>query len=123
MSSCIDPAARLQHSMQSFLVSASVVGLTEIGDKTQLLSLVLAARYRKPISIMLGVFVATLINHACSGALGAWLADVIRPEIMNWAVVASFGVMAVWIPVARNAGVPLWGRRSINGIGCLAAPA
>lgn len=83
--------------MQSFVVSTSVVGLAEIGDKTQLLSLVLAARYRKPIPIVLGVLVATLVNHAASGALGAWLASVIRPEIMNWAVVASFALMAVWI--------------------------
>lgn len=83
--------------MQSFLVSTSVVGLAEIGDKTQLLSLVLAARYRKPIPIILGVFVATLINHAASGALGAWLASVLSPAILNWAVVASFAVMAVWI--------------------------
>ncbi|WP_028226713.1 TMEM165/GDT1 family protein [Paraburkholderia ferrariae] len=83
--------------MESFLVSTSVVGLAEIGDKTQLLSLVLAARYRKPIPIVLGVFVATLVNHACSGALGAWLAGVIDPKVMNWAVVASFALMAVWI--------------------------
>jgi Ca2+/H+ antiporter, TMEM165/GDT1 family len=85
--------------MESFLVSTSVVGLAEIGDKTQLLSLVLAARFRKPIPIILGVLVATLVNHACSGALGAWLANVIDPKIMNWAVVASFGLMAVWILV------------------------
>lgn len=85
--------------MESFVVSTSIVGLAEIGDKTQLLSLVLAARYRKPIPIVLGVFVATLINHACSGALGAWLASVISPNIMNWAVVASFALMAVWILV------------------------
>jgi putative Ca2+/H+ antiporter (TMEM165/GDT1 family) len=85
--------------MESFLVSTSVVGLAEIGDKTQLLSLVLAARYRKPIPIVLGVFVATLVNHACSGALGAWLARAIKPEIMNWAVVASFALMAIWILV------------------------
>lgn len=83
--------------MESFLVSTSVVGLAEIGDKTQLLSLVLAARYRKPVPIVLGVFAATLINHGCSGALGAWLASVISPTIMNWAVVASFALMAVWI--------------------------
>ena len=83
--------------MQPFLVSTSVVGLAEIGDKTQLLSLVLAARYRKPIPIILGVFVATLVNHAASGALGAWLASVLSPTILNWAVVASFAVMAVWI--------------------------
>jgi putative Ca2+/H+ antiporter (TMEM165/GDT1 family) len=85
--------------MQSFLVSTSVVGLAEIGDKTQLLSLVLAARYRKPIPIVLGVLAATLINHAASGALGAWLASVLSPNILNWAVVASFAVMAVWILV------------------------
>lgn len=83
--------------MQSFLVSTSVVGLAEIGDKTQLLSLVLAARFRKPIPIVLGVLAATLLNHAFSGALGAWLANVIDPKIMNWAVVASFALMAVWI--------------------------
>lgn len=83
--------------MQSFLVSTSIVALAEIGDKTQLLSLVLASRFRKPIPIVLGVFAATLINHAFSGALGAWLASVISPGIMNWAVVASFALMAVWI--------------------------
>lgn len=83
--------------MESFLVSTSVVGLAEIGDKTQLLSLVLAARYRKPIPIVLGVLVATLVNHGFSGALGAWLANVINPTVMNWAVVASFAVMAIWI--------------------------
>jgi putative Ca2+/H+ antiporter (TMEM165/GDT1 family) len=83
--------------MESFLVSASVVGLAEIGDKTQLLSLVLAARYRKPLPIILGVFVATLVNHAASGAIGAWLAHVIDPGVMNWIVVASFALMAVWI--------------------------
>ncbi|MEM5312386.1 TMEM165/GDT1 family protein [Paraburkholderia sp. JHI869] len=83
--------------MESFLVSTSVVALAEIGDKTQLLSLVLAARYRKPIPIVLGVFVATLVNHGFSGALGAWLANVINPHVMNWAVVVSFALMAIWI--------------------------
>jgi putative Ca2+/H+ antiporter (TMEM165/GDT1 family) len=90
-------AARIQHPMQSFLVSTSVVGLAEIGDKTQLLSLVLAARYRKPSPIVLGVLAATLINHAASGAPGAWLASILSPDILNWAVVASFAVLAVWI--------------------------
>jgi putative Ca2+/H+ antiporter (TMEM165/GDT1 family) len=83
--------------MESFLVSASIVGLAEIGDKTQLLSLVLAARYRKPVPIVLGVLVATLVNHSASGALGTWLASVIHPHVMNWVVVASFALMAVWI--------------------------
>lgn len=81
----------------SFLVSTAVVGFAEIGDKTQLLSLVLAARYRKPLPVVLGVFAATLINNGVSGALGVWLASVITPGIMNWAVVASFALMAVWI--------------------------
>jgi putative Ca2+/H+ antiporter (TMEM165/GDT1 family) len=83
--------------MQSFLVSTSIVGLAEIGDKTQLLSLVLAARFRKPVPIVLGVLVATLVNHSASGALGTWLASVINPHVMNWAVLASFALMAVWI--------------------------
>jgi putative Ca2+/H+ antiporter (TMEM165/GDT1 family) len=90
-------AARVKRPMQSFLVSTSVVGLAEIGDKTQLLSLVLAARYRKPIPIILGVLVATLVNHGASGALGVWLASILSPDILNWAVVVSFAVMAVWI--------------------------
>ena len=75
-------------------VAQNKAGLAEIGDKTQLLSLVLAARYRKPIPIVLGAFVATLVNHSCSGALGVWLASVLSPTILTWAVVASFTVMA-----------------------------
>ncbi len=65
--------------MQSLLVSTSVVGLAEIGDKTQLPSLVLAARYRKPVLFILSVLAATIVNHAASGALGAWLASVLSP--------------------------------------------
>jgi Ca2+/H+ antiporter, TMEM165/GDT1 family len=85
--------------MQTFLVSTSVVGLAEIGDKTQLLSLVLAARYRKPLPIVLGAFAATLANHAGSGAIGVLLASVLSPSILTWAVVASFAMMAGWILV------------------------
>lgn len=85
--------------LQSFLVSTSVVALAEIGDKTQLLSLVLAARYRKPLPIVLGVLVATLANHAGAGGLGTLLAGWLNPSLMNWAVVASFALMAGWILV------------------------
>lgn len=85
--------------MSPFLVSTGVVALAEIGDKTQLLSLVLAARFKKPIPIILGIFAATLINHACAGAVGEWLASSISPSIMRWAVAASFISMAVWILV------------------------
>jgi putative Ca2+/H+ antiporter (TMEM165/GDT1 family) len=98
--------------MESFLVSTSVVALAEIGDKTQLLSLVLAARYRKPVPIVLGVFVATLINHGFSGALGAWLAHVVNPHVMNWAVVGSFALMAIWISFLTNLTMRMPSRRA-----------
>ncbi len=83
--------------LQPFLVSTSVVALAEIGDKTQLLSLILAARYRKPVPIILGVLTATLANHAGAGAIGTWLSEALSPAILNWAVVASFIFMAGWI--------------------------
>ena len=83
----------------SFLVSTGVVALAEVGDKTQLLSLVLAAKYRKPVPIILGVFVATLFSHAGAGGVGALLSDLLKPAILNWAVVASFALMAGWILV------------------------
>jgi len=85
--------------LQSFVVSTSLVALAEIGDKTQLLSLILAARYRKPLPIVLGVLVATLVNHACAGGLGVWLSAVLNPNLLNWAVVLSFVLMAGWILV------------------------
>jgi Ca2+/H+ antiporter, TMEM165/GDT1 family len=84
---------------QAFLVSTGAVALAEIGDKTQLLSLVLAARYRKPVPIILGVLVATLVNHAGAGALGTWLGALVTPSIMRWALAASFVAMGLWILV------------------------
>jgi putative Ca2+/H+ antiporter (TMEM165/GDT1 family) len=85
--------------LEAFLVSTSVVALAEIGDKTQLLSLLLAARYRKPLPIVAGVLTATLANHAFAGGLGTWLAHALSPAVLNWAVVASFVLMAGWILV------------------------
>jgi Ca2+/H+ antiporter, TMEM165/GDT1 family len=85
--------------MQAFLVSAGVVALAEMGDKTQILSLILAARYRKPVPIILGVLTATVANHAVAGGLGTWLASVLDPSILNWSIVASFILMAGWILV------------------------
>ncbi len=84
-------------ALEPFLVSSSLVALAEIGDKTQLLSLVLAARYRKPLPIVLGVLVATLANHAGAGGIGTLLAGVLSVSVLNWAVVASFVLMAGWI--------------------------
>lgn len=101
--------------MQAFLVSASVVALAEIGDKTQLLALLLAARFRKPIPIILGIFVATLLNHALAGAVGAWLAHAIGPIAMRWILGLSFISMAIWtlipdrLDAAQTARTPRFG--------------
>ena len=84
---------------QAFIVSTSVVALAEMGDKTQLLSLILAARYRKPLPIVFGILVATLLNHAMAGALGAWLSSLMRPEVLYWVMAAAFFAMGLWILV------------------------
>lgn len=82
--------------MESLLVSTGVVALAEIGDKTQLLAFILAARFKKPLPIILGILVATIINHGLAGALGAWITASISPEILRWVLGASFIAMAVW---------------------------
>jgi putative Ca2+/H+ antiporter (TMEM165/GDT1 family) len=82
--------------MEAFLISTGVVALAEIGDKTQLLALVLAARYRKPLPIILGILVATLVNHALAGAAGAWISAQVGPQAMRWILGLSFIAMAVW---------------------------
>ena len=83
--------------MEAFLISTGIVALAEMGDKTQLLSLVLAARFKKPWPIVLGIFVATLANHALAGAAGAWLTMVLGPQVLRWILGASFLAMAVWM--------------------------
>ena len=82
--------------MEAFLISTGVVALAEIGDKTQLLALVLAAKYRKPLPIILGILVATLANHALAGAAGAWISAQVGPQVMRWVLGLSFIAMAVW---------------------------
>ena len=82
--------------MEAFLVSLGVVALAEIGDKTQLLALVLAARYRRPAPIILGILVATLANHALAGALGAWVTTALGPQVLRWTLGVSFLAMSVW---------------------------
>jgi putative Ca2+/H+ antiporter (TMEM165/GDT1 family) len=82
--------------MQAFFVSAGVVALAEIGDKTQLLALVLAAKYRKPLPIIAGIFGATIVNHLIAGAVGAWIAAYVGPVIMRWILGLSFIAMAAW---------------------------
>jgi len=83
--------------LEAFLVSTGIVALAEIGDKTQLLSFVLAARYRKPLPISLGILVATLLNHALAGALGALITGWLGPELLRWVLGVSFVAMAVWM--------------------------
>jgi len=84
---------------ESLLVSTGVVALAEIGDKTQLLAFLLAARFRKPIPIVLGILFATLLNHGLAGALGAWITTHVSPGIMRWVLGLSFLGMAAWILV------------------------
>jgi Ca2+/H+ antiporter, TMEM165/GDT1 family len=83
--------------MEAFLVSAGIVALAEMGDKTQLLSLVLAARFRKPWPIVLGIFVSTLVNHGLAGAAGAWITTLLGPQVLRWVLGASFIAMALWM--------------------------
>ena len=82
--------------MESLVVSTGVVALAEIGDKTQLLAFILAARFKKPLPIILGILVATLINHGLAGALGAWITATISPNVLRWVLGASFIAMAIW---------------------------
>jgi putative Ca2+/H+ antiporter (TMEM165/GDT1 family) len=83
--------------MEAFLVSTGIVALAEMGDKTQLLSLVLAARFRKPWPIVWGILVATLANHGLAGALGSWVTTVMGPDVLRWVLGASFIAMAAWM--------------------------
>jgi putative Ca2+/H+ antiporter (TMEM165/GDT1 family) len=104
-----------KHAMEAFLVSTGIVALAEMGDKTQLLALILAVRFRKPIPIVLGIFVATLVNHGLAGALGAWLTQVIGPDLLRWVLGASFIAMAVWMLIPdtmdeqKDGQEPRWG--------------
>ena len=82
--------------MESFLVSTGIVALAEMGDKTQLLSLVLAARFRRPVPIIYGILVATVANHAFAGAVGAWVTMVLGPDMLRWILGLSFIAMAIW---------------------------
>jgi Ca2+/H+ antiporter, TMEM165/GDT1 family len=90
-------------TFEAFAVSTGVVALGEIGDKTQLLALLLAARYRKPLPIIAGILVATLANHAGAAALGAWLTALVDPQWMRPILGASFLAVAAWMLVPDEA--------------------
>lgn len=82
--------------MEAFLISTGLVALAEIGDKTQLLAFILAARFRKPGPIVLGILIATLVNHACAGAVGSWITTQVSPQTLRWVLGVGFIAMAAW---------------------------
>jgi putative Ca2+/H+ antiporter (TMEM165/GDT1 family) len=90
-------AAPSKGFMEAFLVSTGIVALGEMGDKTQLLALLLAARFRKPVPIIAGILVATLANHAAAGWLGGWIAAQMGPQLLRWVIGGSFLAMALWM--------------------------
>src|SRR6187399_974609 len=97
--------------MEALLVSTGVVALAEIGDKTQLLALLLATRFRRPLPIVLGIFVATIANHAFAGAVGNWIVTFIGANAMRWILGISFLAMAAWTlipdsPPDENSAAP-----------------
>lgn len=83
--------------MEALLVSIGVVALGEMGDKTQLLAILLAAKFRRPVPIILGILVATLVNHAFAGFVGDWVAKALGPDVLRWVIGASFMAMAGWM--------------------------
>lgn len=82
--------------MEAFLISTGIVALAEIGDKTQLLAFILAAKFRKPLPIILGILVATLVNHGFAGAVGSFVTSLMGPHTLRWVLGLSFIAMAIW---------------------------
>jgi putative Ca2+/H+ antiporter (TMEM165/GDT1 family) len=82
--------------LEAFLVSTGIVALAEIGDKTQLLAFILAAKFRKPLPIIAGILAATIANHGFAGALGSWITSLVGPETLRWVLGVSFIAMAIW---------------------------
>lgn len=105
--------------MDAFLLSTGVVALAEIGDKTQLLAFLLAARFKKPVPIIAGILVATLLNHGLAGALGTWLTSLVSPGVMRWVLGASFLAMAIWTLVPDS--IDADEARTANQVGVFSA--
>jgi len=82
--------------MEAFLISTGIVALAEIGDKTQLLAFILAAKFRKPVPIIIGILLATIANHAFAGTLGVWITSLFAPHTLRWILGLSFIAMAIW---------------------------
>lgn len=82
--------------MDAFFISIGIVALAEMGDKTQLLALILAIRFKKPLPIILGILAATLVNHSLAGAVGIWVTSILSPEILRWIISITFILIAIW---------------------------
>lgn len=83
--------------VEAFLISTGVVALGEMGDKTQLLAILLAAKFRRPWPIIAGIFIATLVNHGLAGLVGGGIASLLGPDLLRWVIGVSFLGMAVWM--------------------------
>lgn len=102
--------------MQTFLISTVTVALAELGDKTQLLALLLAAKYRRPWLICAGILIATLVNHALAGALGALVAAWLSPQVLRWIIALTFLGVAAWTLVPDRADDSEAARGSGRGV-------
>jgi putative Ca2+/H+ antiporter (TMEM165/GDT1 family) len=97
------PARKVFDPVESLLVSTLVVAIAEIGDKTQLLAMILATRFKKPVPIIFGILVATLANHALAATAGYWVADILSGQWFKWAIAVSFIAMAAWALIPDKA--------------------
>lgn len=106
--------------MYEFLLSTGIVALAEMGDKTQLLALLLAARFRKPVPILIAILLATIVNHGVSAALGQWVTTILSPEILMWILAIGFIAMAAWMLVPdeledESASIQQWQKFGVFG--------
>src|SRR6202521_3232757 len=108
--------------MEAFWTSTLIVALAEVGDKTQLLALILAARFGKPVPIIAGIFAATLVNHAVAAALGQWVHSLLAPDALRWLLGVSFLAVAAWAIVPDKPGdeAPVRGRLGVFAITLIA---
>ena len=102
--------------MEAFLISTGVVALGEMGDKTQLLAFLLAATFKRPLPIILGILTATLFNHTLAGAVGAWVATQLGPDLLRWVIGVSFIAMAGWMLIPDKADEEAAGGRQRFGV-------
>lgn len=110
------PAGPLEIFLEAFFVSTGVVALGEMGDKTQLLAMLLAAKFRKPVPIILGILVATLANHALAGAVGEGVARALGPDLLRWVIGISFIAMALWMLIPDRVDEESAGGRQRFGV-------